>query len=136
VLRWILPHETFFRTGVFTCGGFAACKRFPRQNLCRSVAILCSATIFEKTTALTRYAKGYPIPLGKKSCARLVTYQQCAHQHFEKTSGPLKRKYFVNFFLSNCAAYYSCFRISIRRADSTPCHLISKAAALLCGRGS
>jgi hypothetical protein len=90
----------------------------------------------EKTIALKRYAEGYPIPLGKKSCARLVTYRQCAHQHLEKTSGPLKRKYFMNFFLSSCEEYCSYFHVSIRRADSTPCHLISKAAALLCGRES
>jgi hypothetical protein len=79
------------------------------------------------------FAKGYPIPLIKKSCALVVTYQQCADHHFEKTSAPFKRKYFMNFFLSSCAEYHSYFRVSIRRADSTPCHPISKAAALFCG---
>jgi hypothetical protein len=83
----------------------------------------------KKAIALRRYAKGYPVPLGKKSCARLVTYRQCDHQHLEKTPAPLKRKYFVNFFLSSCEEYCSYFRVSIRRADSTPCHLLSKAAA-------
>jgi hypothetical protein len=76
------------------------------------------------------FIEGYPIPLGKKSRVRLVTYRQCAHQHFEKTSAPLKRKYFMNFFLSSCDENYSYFRVSIRRADSTSCQLISKAAAL------
>jgi hypothetical protein len=99
-------------------------------QVCRDIGVR------EKTIALERYAKGYPIPLGKKSCARLVTYQQCAHQHLEKTSGPLKRKYFMNFFLSSCEEYCSYFHVSIRRADSTPCHLIAKAVALLCGRES
>jgi hypothetical protein len=75
--------------------------------------------------------KGYPTPLSKKSCARVVTYQQCAHQHFEKTPGPLKRKYFMNFFFSSCEESCSYFRVSIRCADSTSCHLISKAAALI-----
>jgi hypothetical protein len=80
------------------------------------------------------YAKGYPVPLGKKSRVRLITYRQCANHHFEKTSGPLKRKRFMNFFLGSYVDYYSGFRVSIRRADSTSCHLISKAAASFCGR--
>jgi hypothetical protein len=103
------------------------------QNLCRSVAMPRPC---EKAIALMRYGKGYPVPLGKKSCARLVTYRQCDHQHLEKTPAPLKRKYFVNFFLSSCEEYCSYFHVSIRRADSTPCHPLTKAAALLCGRES
>jgi hypothetical protein len=78
-------------------------------------------------------AKGYPIPLSKKSRVRLITYRQCANHHFEKTSAPLKRKYFMNFFLSSYADYYGGLRVSIRRADSTSCHCIAKAAAAFSG---
>jgi hypothetical protein len=104
--------------------------------LVRRAADVPRASFEKSNCSYALNAKGYPIPLGKKSCARLVTYRQCAHQHLEKTSGPLKRKYFMNFFLSSCEEYCSYFHVAIRRADSTPCHLISKAAALLCGRES
>jgi hypothetical protein len=52
---------------------------------------------------LVSFAGGYPIPLNKKSRARVVTYQQCADQHFEKTPGLLKRKDFMKIFLSSRA---------------------------------
>jgi hypothetical protein len=63
---------------------------------------LSRADVFQDPSALL---KSYPIPLSKKSCARVVTYRQCARQHFEKTPAPLKREYFMNFFLSSCAEY-------------------------------
>jgi hypothetical protein len=107
---------------------FCRMQDVPRRNM-------TAAAAFEKAVALTRCAfGGYPVPLGKKSRVRLITYRQCADQHFEKTSGPVKRKRFMNFFLSSCVDYCGRFRVSIRRADSTPCHLISKAAACFCGR--
>jgi hypothetical protein len=73
--------------------------------------------------------EGYPIPLSKKSCARVVTYQQCADQHFEKTPAPLKRKDFMKNFLSSVADYDRALRISIRRADSDPCLHIAKVVS-------
>ena len=124
-----------FHAPEFLLCGFAARKTLGAGNPADSIANLLPATRRENFEGIAvKHPKGYPIPLGKKSRVRLVTYRQCAHHHFEKTSGPLKRKYFVNFFLSSCEEYCSYFDVSIRRADSTPCHLISKAAALLRGR--
>jgi hypothetical protein len=81
-----------------------------------------------------RFIEGYPIPLSKKTCAGVVTYRQCADQHFEKTPHLLKRKDFMKIFLSSRADYDRALRISIRRADSVPCPRIAKVAALFCGR--
>ena len=78
--------------------------------------------------------EGYPIPLNKKTCARVVTYRQCAEQHLEKTSRLLKRKDFMKNFLSSHADYDSALRMPIRRADSGPCLSLAEAAALFCGR--
>jgi hypothetical protein len=86
------------------------------------VALLRVWSLRKKAIAPERDAEGYPIPLGKKSCARLVTYRQCAQEHLEKTSAPLKRKFFMNFFLSSCEEYCSYCHVSIRRADSSSCH--------------
>jgi hypothetical protein len=47
--------------------------------------------------------KGYPVSASKKSCAHLVTYRQCADQHFEKPPRPLKPKYFMKIFFSSDA---------------------------------
>jgi hypothetical protein len=78
--------------------------------------------------------EGYPIPLNKKTCARVVTYRQCADQHLEKSPHLLKRKDFMKIFLSSHADYDSALRMSIRRADSDPCLSIAEGAALFCGR--
>jgi hypothetical protein len=80
------------------------------------------------------FIEGYPVPLSKKSCARVVTYRQCAKQHLEKTPRLLKRKDFMKIFLSSHADYDSALRMSIRRADSDPCLSLAKVAALFCGR--
>jgi hypothetical protein len=82
----------------------------------------------------TGFIEGYPIPLGTKSRVRLVTYQQCADQHLEKTPRLLKRKDFMKIFLSSHADYDSALRMSIRRADSDPCLRLAEGAALFCGR--
>jgi hypothetical protein len=81
-----------------------------------------------------RSIEGYPVPLSKKSCARVVTYRQCADHHLEKTPHLLKRKDFMKIFLNGRADYDLSLRISIRRADSDPCPSIAKVAALFCGR--
>jgi hypothetical protein len=80
------------------------------------------------------FIEGYPIPLNKKTCARVVTYRQCAEQHLEKTPRLLKRKDFMKIFLSSPADYDSALRVSIRCADSDPCLRLAKVAALFCGR--
>jgi hypothetical protein len=124
-----------FHSANFSLVRFCRMQDVFTAKSCGLTASLKSATIFENPVASTRcVSKGYPVSLGKKSCVRLVTYQQCTDHHFEKWSAPLKRKFFMNFFLSNCAAYCSRLRISIRRADSTPCHPDSKAAASICER--
>jgi hypothetical protein len=81
-----------------------------------------------------KFIEGYPIPLNKKTCARVVTYQQCADQHLEKTPRLLKRKDFMKIFLSSNAVYDGALRMSIRRADSDPCPDLAEGAALFCGR--
>jgi hypothetical protein len=81
-----------------------------------------------------RFIEGYPIPLSKKTCARVVTYRQCAERYLEKTPHLLKRKDFMKIFLSSHAHCDSALRVSIRRADSGPCLRIAKVAALFCGR--
>jgi len=78
--------------------------------------------------------EGYPVPLNKKTCARVVTYQQCADQHLEKTPRLLKRKDFMKIFLSSHADYDRALRMSIRRADSDPCLGLAEGVALICGR--
>jgi hypothetical protein len=80
--------------------------------------------------------EGYPIPLNKKTCARVVTYRQCADQHLEKTPRLLKRKDFMKIFLSSHANYDGALRMSIRRADSDPCPSLTKGAALFCRRAA
>jgi hypothetical protein len=80
------------------------------------------------------FIEGYPVPLNKKTCARVVTYRQCADRYLEKTPRLLKRKDFMKIFLSGRAHYDGALSISIRRADSGPCLSIAKVAALFCGR--
>jgi hypothetical protein len=80
------------------------------------------------------FIEGYPVPLSKKSCPRLVTYRQCADPHFEKTPRLLKRKDSMKIFLSSHADYDSALCMSIRRADSGPCLSLAEGAALFCGR--
>jgi len=80
------------------------------------------------------FIEGYPVPLNKKTCARVVTYRQCADRYLEKTPHLLKRKDFMKIFLSGRAHYDGALSISIRRADSGPCLSIAKVAALFCGR--
>jgi hypothetical protein len=126
MLHPIRRRETISSAFEFHLMRFCRTQDFRRRD---SRDSMLSQTFSGTIIALVGLARGYPIPLSKKSCALVVTYQQCVHHHFEKTSGPLKRKYFMNFFLSNCPDYYSRFRVSIRRADSTPCDPISKAAA-------
>src|SRR3954466_12133185 len=95
------------------------------------------------------FTEGYPIPLSKKTCARVVTYQQCVDQHFEKTPHLLKRKDFMkNFFerqceLRRCFAHFdsprrfsllsayceSCCLIFGRKADSVGMRIHSMAVA-------
>src|SRR4051794_33427887 len=105
-------------------------SRDSRNSIAGTLDRYPTPTHLEFMVAPFGLAKGYPIPLSKKSCARVVTYRQCADQHFEKTPPPRKREYFMNFFFSNCAESCSYYRVSIRRADSTPCHPIPKAAAV------
>jgi hypothetical protein len=81
-----------------------------------------------------RFIEGYPIPLNKKSRARVVTYRQCADQRLEKTPRPLKRKDFMKIFLGSDADYDRALRMSIRRADSDPCLSLAEGAAYFCGR--
>jgi hypothetical protein len=80
------------------------------------------------------FIEGYPIPLNKKTCARVVAYRQCAEQHLEKTPRLLKRKDFMKIFLSSHADHDSALRMSIHRADSDPCLGLAEGAALFCGR--
>jgi hypothetical protein len=77
--------------------------------------------------------EGYPVPLSKKSCARVVTYRQCDDQYLEKTPHLRKRKDFMKIFLSSDANDDSARRMSIRCADSDPCPTLAKRAALFCG---
>jgi hypothetical protein len=81
-----------------------------------------------------KFIEGYPVPLSKKSCARVVTYRQCADRYLEKTSRLLKRKDFMKIFLSSRADYDGALCISIRRAYSDPCPRIAKAGAYFRGR--
>src|SRR3954447_26739594 len=83
---------------------------------------------------LRKIIEGYPVPLSKKSCARVVTYRQCEDQHFEKTPRLLKRKDFMKIFLSRHEDYDRALRVSPRRADSVPCPRIAKVPRLFCGR--
>jgi hypothetical protein len=127
--------EAISSRSIFYLMRFCRIQDFRSRDSRNSIAGMRSvsganAFMIHRCAIRPRY-KGYPIPLSKKSCARVVTYRQCAHQHFEKTPGPLKRKYFMNFFLSSCEESCSYLRVSIRRADSTSCHPISKAAALI-----
>jgi hypothetical protein len=80
------------------------------------------------------FIEGYPIPLNKKTCARVVTYRQCAEQHLEKTPRLLKRKDFMKNFLGSHADYDGALRMSIRYADSDPCLSLAEGDALFCGR--
>jgi hypothetical protein len=114
----VLPHARLYSPG------------FPRFN-CETIAG-CRVNAFIKNP--DRFIEGYPIPLNKKTCARVVTYRQCADRYLEKTPHLLKRKDFMKIFLSSHAHYDSAWRISIRRADSGPCLRIAKVAALFCGR--
>jgi hypothetical protein len=52
----------------------------------------------------------------------------------EKTPRLLKRKDFMKIFLSSDADYDSARCMSIRCADSDPCHGLAEGAALFCGR--
>jgi hypothetical protein len=102
LLRLILRREVISLFRIFIWCGFAARKMFSLKNPCKLVATSAAAIMRRcllKQQSRRRVApQGYPIPLGKKSRVRLVTYRQCDNHHFEKTSGPLKRKYFMNFF--------------------------------------
>ena len=113
----VLPHARLYSLG------------FPRFN--RETVAGCRANAFPKNPDGS--IEGYPVPLSKKSCARVVTYRQCEDQHFEKTPQLLKRKDFMKIFLSSRADCDRALRVSIRRADSVPCPRIAKVAALLCG---
>jgi hypothetical protein len=113
-----LPHARLYSPG------------FPRFN-CQTIAG-CRANAFIKNP--DGFIEGYPIPLNKKTCARVVTYRQCAEQHLEKTPRLLKRKDFMKIFLSSHADNDSALRMSIRRVDSGPCPSLAEGAALFCGR--
>jgi hypothetical protein len=114
----VLPHARLYSLG------------FPRFN-CETIAG-CHVNAFLKNP--DGFIEGYPIPLSKKTCARVVTYRQCADHHLEKTPRSLKRKDFMKIFLSSHAEYDCVSRMSIRRADSDPCLRLAKVAALFCGR--
>jgi hypothetical protein len=103
---------------------------FPRFN-CETI-VGCRVNAFQKNP--DGFIQGYPIPLNKKTCARVVTYRQCADQHLEKTPRPLKRKDFMKIFLSSHGDYHSALHMPIRRADSDPCLGLAEGAALFCGR--
>jgi hypothetical protein len=102
---------------------------FPRFD-CETTAG-CRANAFPENP--DGFIEGYPIPLNKKSCARVVTYRQCADWYLEKTPHLLKRKDFMKIFLSSHADYDGALRMSIRRADSGPCLGLAEGAALFCG---
>jgi hypothetical protein len=82
-------------------------NRDSRDSVAKPPPAVPSQTFSAIVVAPIGFAKGYPTRLSKKSRARVVTYRQCDHQHFEKTPGPLKRKDFMKIFLSSRADYDS-----------------------------